>query len=656
LIHFYKRCTKMSKVRYTELSIVTLVLAITFSVIHSPWIGLLVGVPAWFIASGHEFFYLAYHTLGRDLQTIYRFLKVLLKTFGAKYRNRSVSDKFIYIAKANPNQKMITFCSETGDTSLTFMEALNKSCQVARYFQSKGYKKGDVVALVLENRIEYCCYWLGLSMLGVVPALINSNLKKEGLLHTITIVNSRAVIYSSETEPVILEALEGSDTTAELFCVDQVQKENKGIDLSSFISKQSTQVLDKKYAGYNDDLFYIYTSGTTGLPKAAVIKNSRFMFAVYALFCMTKILKDDVLYSPLPMYHTAAGAMVTGNAVLEGISIVSRKKFSASNYWKDCCRNNVTCGQYIGEIARYLYSTPKSPFDTQHKIRMMFGNGLRLEIWEKFVNRFKVGMIHEFYGSTEGNCSVGNISGRVGAVGFVSVLFPFLLPLGLIQVDEETREPIRDENGMCIPCKTGTPGEIVGRIDKGHPVRDFHGYADKAATKKKILTDVWKKGDMCFRSGDVLEMDEFGWLYFKDRAGDTFRWKGENVSTTEVEAVCSSIVALKDCIVYGVEIPGCEGKAGMITIPDPNRQVDLGKFLTDVETRLPAYSRPLFVRIVDEVELTATFKLKKKDLQREGFDKSLVKDPLYIYDQNSRQYKELTEDIYRDIHDGKLRF
>lgn len=165
-----------------------------------------------------------------------------------------------------------------------------------------------------------------------------------------------------------------------------------------------------------------------------------------------------------------------------------------------------------------------------------------------------------------------------------------------------------------------------------------------------------KKGDMCFRSGDILEMDEFGWLYFKDRAGDTFRWKGENVSTAEVESVCSSIVGLKDCVVYGVEIPGCEGRAGMLALPDPHRQVDLSKLLDGLEARLPAYSRPMFIRIVNEIELTATFKLKKMDLQRDGFDKNIIKDPLYIIDKKSRSYVELKDEIFRDIVDEKMKF
>jgi len=288
-------------------------------------------------------------------------------------------------------------------------------------------------------------------------------------------------------------------------------------------------------------------------------------------------VEQDVLYSALPMYHTAGAAVCFGNVLTEGLSLVSRRKFSAKHFWKDCTAHSVTCAQYIGEIARYLYATPECPEEKMHTVRMMFGNGLRPQIWQKFVDRFNIKQINEFYGSTEGNCSVGNFSNKVGAVGFISVLFPFLLPLGLVKVDEETREPLRTEDGLCIPCEFGEAGELVGRIDRGHPVRDFQGYADKEATKKKLMKDVWRKGDMCFRSGDILVMDELGWLYFKDRAGDTFRWKGENVSTMEVEATVSAVVGLRDCVVYGVEIPGTEGRAGMVAIPDPERKVDVEK-------------------------------------------------------------------------------
>jgi len=638
-----------------DVIVVVLVFGVFFSVICSPWIGILVSVPALLLSLGHHWLYLARQTLGRDLLTLRRLLFVLYKTLSAKIMNHSVAHRFMRVSERYPDKTFITFCTEDGGSeTLTFREVRSRCCQVARCFEQRGYKKGDVVAIVFENRVDYCCYWLGLSMLGVIPALINSNLRKDGLLHTIQVAKSKAVVFSAEMESAVMDVYEELKNNVELYAIDP-QAQGKALDLTKLLDNESSADFQLKYTGYNDDMFYIYTSGTTGLPKAAIIKSSRFMFAVYALYCMTAIRDDDVLYSPLPMYHTAAGAMIAGNAILEGVSIVSRKKFSARNYWSDCAKHNVTASQYIGEVARYLYMTPPSPYDTKHKIRLMVGNGMRPDIWEKFTKRFQIPMVNEFYGSTEGNCSVGNISGKPGSVGFISVLFPFMLPLGLIRVDEDTREPLRDENGLCIPCPVGQPGELVGRIDKGHPVRDFHGYADRQATSKKILENVWRKGDKCFRSGDILEMDELGWLYFKDRAGDTFRWKGENVSTTEVEAVCSNILALQDCVVYGVEVPGCEGRAGMLAIPDPDRSVKLEQLYADLDSRLPAYAKPIFVRIVDKIQITATFKLKKRELQREGFRIQEIKDPIYIIDNKNRTYVELTDSIYSSLEAATMK-
>jgi len=285
----------------------------------------------------------------------------------------------------------------------------------------------------------------------------------------------------------------------------------------------------------------------------------------------------------------------------------------------------------------------------------MFGNGLRPQIWSQFVERFRIGQINEFYGSTEGNCSVGNFSNKVGAVGFVSRLFPFLLPLGIIKVDDDTGEPVRGDDGLAVPCAYGEAGELVGRIDKGHPVRDYHGYADESSTTKKVMKDVWKKGDMCFRSGDILVMDEFGWLYFKDRAGDTFRWKGENVSTMEVEAMISQVVGLRDCVVYGVEVPGTEGRAGMAAIPDPENKVDMDKLYSGLTDKLPSYGTPIFLRLVDQIDVTATFKLKKRDLQREGFNPEKVADRVFIIDNKKKSYVPLTQEQYNNIVNGNIR-
>jgi len=295
--------------------------------------------------------------------------------------------------------------------------------------------------------------------------------------------------------------------------------------------------------------------------------------------------------------------------------------------------------------------------DRSHSVRMVVGNGLKLDIWEKFTQRFGIKLVCEFYGATEGNCSVANYGGRVGSVGFIPTLLPSILfPLCLVKVDKDTKEPVRDSDGLCVVCQTGEPGELVGKITRGHPVRDFNGYADKSATSKKVMMDVWKKGDKFFRTGDIFVMDDLGWLYFKDRAGDTFRWKGENVSTTEVEAIVSSILGLRDVVVYGVEIPGTDGRAGMAAIPDPDRTVDLKQLYDRVETMLPAYARPQFVRIVDKIDMTATQRLKKRDLQQQGFDPSILKDPLYFRDGKMKNYVILGQEQFLKICSGHIRF
>jgi len=611
---------------------------------------------AWYLMGGKKTLYLIYHTGYRDFIMAKRFLHLLWVNVWCKLQDRTVGDLFLRTAERLPDKVMITLCQDEGSSHLTFKQARDLSCKVARYFQQQGFKKGDVVGLLLENRVDYCCYWLGLSFLGVVPALVNCNLRQQSLLHMVQVAQCKALIISKELTDAVEAVKSELDPSVSLFCVDP-QPPTWLKSLPEELSPVSSSPLEEKLAGYNDVLFYIYTSGTTGLPKAALIKHSRYLFASYCLFCMGKVTEDDVLYSALPMYHTAGVAVCLGNTLTEGLTTVTRTKFSTSRFWKDCVENNVTCAQYIGEIARYLYSMPESKEEKQHQLRMMFGNGLRPQIWADFTARFNIKQINEFYGSTEGNCSCGNFSNRVGAVGFISVLFPGLLPMGIIRMDDHTGEPMRDpETGLAVPCEIGQPGELIGKIEKGHPVRDFHGYADKSATKQKIMHDVWKKGDMGFRSGDIFVMDEFGWLYFRDRVGDTFRWKGENVSTAEVEAVLSSVLKLRDCVVYGVEIPGCEGRAGMAAVPGsgltPESWSELYRAL---EVRLPKYARPIFLRLVDKIDMTATYKLKKRDLQKEGFNPSLLSDSVLMVDTKEKSYLPLSQEQYNNIINGNIK-
>lgn len=285
----------------------------------------------------------------------------------------------------------------------------------------------------------------------------------------------------------------------------------------------------------------------------------------------------------------------------------------------------------------------------------MFGNGLRPQIWEEFIKRFNIQQIAEFYGATEGNANIINFDGRVGAVGFVSLIAPAVYPVALIKVDQDTGEPIRGPDGLCIRCKPFEPGMFVGMIAKNHPIRDFHGYADPKATSKKVAENVFKQGDAAFLSGDILEMDELGYLFFKDRTGDTFRWRGENVSTTEVEAVISNIAGLKDCCVYGVEVPGSEGRAGMAAILDPERQLDLEQLNKDMSKSLPTYAQPLFIRILSAMDLTGTYKLRKVDYQKEAFDLEKVKDEIYFLDPSKRSYVHFTKELYDDLKSGKIR-
>lgn len=283
------------------------------------------------------------------------------------------------------------------------------------------------------------------------------------------------------------------------------------------------------------------------------------------------------------------------------------------------------------------------------------GNGLRPKIWTEFVERFNIKQVGEFYGSTEGNANVINVDNQTGSCGFISRILPQLYPVTLIRVNEQTGEPFRDENGLCVITGAGQVGEFVGKIIQTDPTRAFDGYVNKDATEKKILRDVFHKGDMCFSSGDLLEMDEFGYLYFKDRTGDTYRWKGENVSTMEVEAVISNCLEQVDCVVYGVSIPNCEGKAGMAAIIDPEGCIKLNQLLHNMSKVLPVFALPVFIRIVDKLEATGTYKLPKFTLQKEGFDFNAVKDPLFFLDLKKFEYTRIDQQLYDAILQGTAR-
>uniref|UniRef100_I3N252 long-chain-fatty-acid--CoA ligase n=1 Tax=Ictidomys tridecemlineatus TaxID=43179 RepID=I3N252_ICTTR len=404
--------------------------------------------------------------------------------------------------------------------------------------------------------------------------------------------------------------------------------------------------------GMDDRLFYIYTSGTTGLPKAAIVVHSRYYRIAAFGHHSYSMRAADVLYDCLPLYHSAGNIMGVGQCLIYGLTVVLRKKFSASRFWDDCVKYNCTVVQYIGEICRYLLKQPVREAEGRHRVRLAVGNGLRPAIWEEFTQRFRVQQIGEFYGATECNCSIANMDGKVGSCGFSSRILTRVYPIQLVKVNEDTMELLRDAQGLCIPCQPGEPGLLVGQINQQDPLRRFDGYVSESATSKKIAHSVFRKGDSAYLSGDVLVMDELGYMYFRDRSGDTFRWRGENVSTTEVEGVLSRLLGQTDVAVYGVAVPGVEGKAGMAAIADPHSQLNPNSMYQELQKVLAPYARPIFLRLLPQVDTTGTFKIQKTRLQREGFDPRQTADRLFFLDLKQGHYLPLDEGVYTRICSG----
>jgi solute carrier family 27 fatty acid transporter 1/4 len=406
-----------------------------------------------------------------------------------------------------------------------------------------------------------------------------------------------------------------------------------------------------------DELLHIYTSGTTGLPKAAIIRGFRAMFMCGGIGAGCRLTSDDVIYNALPLYHSNGGLGLAGNAIRIGTTIVVRKKFSASRYFEDCTKHGVTVINYIGETCRYLLATPPKDTDKAHKIRVATGNGLRASIWQEFQDRFNIPLCVEFYGATEGNANMINTVGKVGAVGFNSVIVPWIFPVKLIKVDKDTGDLIRGSNGFAIECGPNEPGLLVGKVKKDVMHR-FDGYLNQKATQKKVAYDVFSKGDSCFLTGDMLMQDEEGFFFFQDRTGDTFRWKGENVSTNEVEGVISKSLELSDVCVYGVEVPGIEGRAGMACLSDPYRQANLDELQKAMEVSLPPYARPVFIRQTGEIAKTGTFKFKKNKLRDEGFNPAAcdATDHLFYLDGKQKKYLPIDSTVYQSILDQEIRF
>lgn len=605
-------------------------------------------------SGGWRFIRVFLKTIRRDVFGGMVLLKVKAKVRRYLRERRTVPTLFASTVRRHPDKTALIF--EGTDTHWTFRQLDDYSSSVANFLQARGLASGDVAALFMENRNEFVGLWLGMAKVGVEAALINTNLRRDALRHCLTTSRARALIFGSEMAPAVSEIHASLDSSLSLFCSGPWESSMVPTGwehLDPLLEDAPKHLPSHPDKGFTDKLFYIYTSGTTGLPKAAIVVHSRYYRMAALVYYGFRMQPDDIVYDCLPLYHSAGNIVGIGQCLLHGMTVVIRKKFSASRFWDDCVKYNCTIVQYIGELCRYLLNQPPREAEKQHKVRMALGNGLRQSIWTDFSSRFHIPQVAEFYGATECNCSLGNFDSQVGACGFNSRILSFVYPIRLVRVNEDTMELIRGPDGICLPCQPGEPGQLVGRIVQQDPLRRFDGYVNQGANNKKIAKDVFKKGDQAYLTGDVLVMDELGYLYFRDRTGDTFRWKGENVSTTEVEGTLSRLLDMADVAVYGVEVPGMEGRAGMAAVANPTSSCDLEHFAQLLEKELPPYARPVFLRFLPELHKTGTFKLQKTELRKEGFDPAVVKDPLFYLDARKGRYILLDREAYTRIQAGE---
>ena len=593
------------------------------------------------------------------LPGVFRFLKIAPKVIGAvkamkKLKPGDCGSLGMFIeenAVKHADVPALLFESE----KYTYKEFNEQANRVANYFLSQGIKRGDLVVVLLDNRPDLLFTIAGLGKIGAISSLINPNLRAAVLEHCVTIEPAVSYIIDEDLVGAFEEIRPNIDLKPDSKIYFSTNRGDKAapdgyVDLKSELSAADmANPSTTATVEIQDPLCYIFTSGTTGKPKAAIFEHHRWISAQYGFGAEMSLTPKDRIYIPLPFSHSTALAVAWGPAIFGGATTVMRRKFSASNFWKDVKEYDVTAFGYIGELCRYLMNQPPQPDDNKNTVQKMIGNGLRPDIWKDFKKRFGIPNVYEFYASSEGNVAFANMMNLNCTVGFG------FNPYAVVKYDVEADEPIKDSNGFMQKVDKGEAGLLLGEINEENR---FVGYTNNDATESKVLRDVFEKGDAYFNTGDLIRSVGFGHVQFVDRVGDTFRWKGENVSTTEVEEVITTQEQVKESTVYGVAIPGTEGRAGMVSLIS---NVDLGSFdfksfVSKMREGLPAYAIPLFLRFQQEFEVTATMKRIKSRLKQGGFDPREVKDPLYVMLPGKTEYTELTENLYTEIVSGKYRF
>jgi fatty-acyl-CoA synthase len=543
------------------------------------------------------------------------------------------------------------------EVSLSYRELAARSYQHARWGLAQGLRSGDVVSLMMSNCPEYLAVWLGLTRLGVTVALANTHLGGDALAHCIRIVAPKIIIVSADLAANLTAVRDRLPATAACWVHGGTRFDFE--PLTPALERHLGEALSPDECALpslDAPALLIYTSGTTGLPKAAKVSHYRLMQWSHWFAGMLDTQASDRMYDCLPLYHSIGGVVAVGATLVGGGAVEIRTRFSASDFWRDVSETRCTLFQYIGELCRYLVNAPPRPEEIQHGLRVACGNGLRPEVWEPFQSRFRIPRILEYYASTEGNFSLYNCEGHPGAIGRIPAYLAALLPVALLRFDTERSEPLRNAEGLCEACETNEVGEAVGLISAADQQRGgrFEGYADAAASERKVLRNVFESGDAWYRTGDLMRRDEKGFYYFVDRVGETFRWKGENVSTVEVWSILAALPGVLEGVVYGVQVPATDGRAGMAALVVADT-FDLAMFHRAVAERLPSYARPVFVRLLPELEATGTFKPNKQQLMHNGFDPAHIGDPLYVDDPRSQAYVPIDAALYVELTAGTIR-
>lgn len=546
-------------------------------------------------------------------------------------------------AQSQPHDPFLKFEGRTISVG-RFNAATNRA---ARAYLELGLRKGDVVALLMENRPAFILHQYALLKIGVVASLINPNLRGHVLEHAITACSPKVLVVADALQEPI-QAIAESIATAlpelrrfvDYEAPDDAERPDDFAALTS--GKVPYDVPHTTALRLDEVASYIYTSGTTGLPKPAIVKHHRLWRGGSIIGGILGLGPGDCVYLPLPLYHGNGSIVAVPAAILHRVPLSLPRRFSTSRFWQECIDTDATAFIYVGELCRYLLSAPPSEQDRAHRVTRIFGNGMRQDLWEPFKERFGVERISEYYAATEGNAETVNLLDRPGSCG---PLLPW--KMALVRCDPSTGEVHRNAQGRCERVGVNEPGLLVGKIAGKN---EYAGYTNRDATERKILRDVFAEGDAWFDTGDLLRRDAFLFLYFVDRLGDTFRWRGENVSTQEVGEALHGAPGVVEANVFGVEVPGQEGRAGMAALVldgpfDGRRAFDF------VDRVLPKYAQPRFIRVVSAMDTTGTFKQRKVDLAEDGFGPE-VQDPLFIWDGRARSYVELDAAARNAVNSG----